>query len=35
LFNQHWNELTPEQRYEARMQAWFASEGNIAFVSDE
>ena len=35
MFTDNWNELTPEQRYEARMQAWFASEANIDFVSDE
>jgi len=35
VFTDNWNELTPEQRYEARMQAWFASEANIDFVSDE
>ena len=33
MFTDNWNDLTPDQRYEARMQAWFASEANIEFAS--
>ena len=35
MFTENWDKLTPDQRYEERMQAWFAMEADIPFVSDE
>ena len=35
MFTDDWNDLTPDQRYEARMQAWFATEADIPFASDD
>ncbi len=35
MFTENWDELTPDQRYEERMNAWFAIEADIPFVSDE
>ena len=35
MFTENWDKLTPDQRYEERMKAWFAIEADIPFVSDE
>jgi Uroporphyrinogen decarboxylase (URO-D) len=33
MFTEGWDKLTPDERYEARMKAWFATEADIPFVS--